>query len=523
MKIDKEQLLSRYVKRILSANVYEVAEETPVDEMRFLSESLKNRVLVKREDLQPIFSFKIRGAFNKISKLTESEKKRGVIAASAGNHAQGVALAATRMGVESTIIMPTTTPAIKIDNVKARGGKVILHGDRFDESCEYAMRVAEKKGYVFIHPYDDPEVIAGQGTIGMEMLRQCPGRLDVIFVPVGGGGLISGVGAYVKYLRPEVKVMGVEAESSACLKAAFDVGKRKRLKEVGIFADGVAVAQIGKETFKVCRQCVDGVVTVNEDEICAAVKDLFSDTRSIAEPAGALALAGLKKYVETEKVKGQTLLTVESGANVNFDRLRYIAERTEVGEKREIFLAVTIPERPNSFKVFCEALSNHSITGFNYRYHDKKDAQFLVGIDVGNEPRDYRARLVHDLKSAGYPVVDMTDNEVARNHISRLIGGRAECCGEEVFYRLDFPERSGALLKFLDKLNGRWNISLFNYRKQGGYFGRAFIGFQVSSGGRKAISLMLKELGYSFQDETENPACRLFLHSSGSIQGSEEE
>jgi threonine dehydratase len=407
-----------YIKKILKARVYDVAIESPVDEMPLLAKRLDNHILLKREDLQPIFSFKLRGAYNKMISLSEEDRSKGVVTASAGNHAQGLALAALKLGVKATIVMPKTTPQIKVDAVRSRGGKVILHGDTYDEASVYAQKLVAEKGLVYVHPYDDPEVIAGQGTVGMEILRQVTGPLDAVFVPVGGGGLAAGVAAYIKYVRPEVKVIAVEPEDAACLKLALEKGRRAKLTEVGIFADGVAVAQIGKETFRVLRKTIDGVITATTDEICAAIKDIFDDTRSIAEPAGALALAGLKKYVEQNNCSGQTLLAIDSGANTNFDRLRYIAERTEIGEKREAILSVTIPERPGSFKQFCGALGRRNITEFNYRYSDDRDAQIFVGVSVAAGGGD-RTELVAALQKLDYPVADFTDNETAYSPYGR--------------------------------------------------------------------------------------------------------
>ncbi len=501
----------RYIKKILEAKVYDVAIETPIDEARQLSARIGNRVLLKREDLQPVFSFKLRGAYNKMASLSEEELARGVVAASAGNHAQGLALAAAKLGVKATIVMPRTTPQIKVDAVRSRGGKVILQGDAYDEASAYAKKLTAEKGMTYVHPYDDPEVIAGQGTIGMEILRQHTGPLDAVFVPVGGGGLAAGVAAYIKYVRPEVKVIAVEPEDAACLKAALEANRRVTLKEVGLFADGVAVAQIGKETFRVLKKTIDGVMTASTDEICAAIKDIFDDTRSIAEPAGALALAGLKKYVEQNKCEGQTLLAIDSGANTNFDRLRYISERTEIGERREAVLSVQIPERPGSFKQFCAALGKRNITEFNYRYSDSRDAQIFVGVQISPENND-RADLVNELKDLGYPVWDMTDNEMAKLHIRYMVGGHApDSVTNERLYRFEFPERPGALMKFLKMLPQRWNISLFHYRNHGSAYGRVLVGMQIDESDRRKVGEYLDKLHYPYRDETENPAYTQFL------------
>tara|TARA_R110001592_G_scaffold321797_1_gene600421 strand:- start:924 stop:2441 length:1518 start_codon:yes stop_codon:yes gene_type:complete len=500
-----------YVKKILKARVYDVAIESPVDRMNLLSKRLDNEVLLKREDLQPVFSFKLRGAYNKMMSLTAEELGRGVVAASAGNHAQGLALAALKLGVKATIVMPRTTPQIKVDAVRARGGKVILHGDTYDEASVFAKKLVDEKGMVYVHPYDDPEIIAGQGTVGMEILRQVTGTLDAVFVPVGGGGLAAGVAAYIKYVRPEVKVIAVEPEDAACLKLALEKGRRAILPEVGIFADGVAVAQIGKETFRVLRKTIDGVITASTDEMCAAIKDIFDDTRSIAEPAGALALAGLKKYVEENDCKGQTLLAIDSGANTNFDRLRYIAERTEIGEKREAILSVTIPERPGSFKKFCGALGRRNITEFNYRFGDDRDAQIFVGVSVAAGGGD-REELVETLQKMDYLVADFTDNEMAKLHIRHMVGGhRPAAVTTELLYRFEFPERPGALMNFLTKLGNRWNISLFHYRNHGAAYGRVLVGLQADKKERAEIESFLKKLAYPFHEETDNPAYELFL------------
>jgi len=502
-----------YIKKILDAGVYDVAVETPVHELPFLSTSLKNRILVKREDLQPVFSFKLRGAYNKIVHLTKDQRKKGVVAASAGNHAQGVALAAAKIGIKAIIVMPVTTPAIKVRAVSEIGGEnvnIILFGDRFDESSKHACQLAENKKMTYIHPYDDPDVIAGQGTIGMEILRQVSGPLDAIFVPVGGGGLIAGIGSYIKYLRPDIKVIGVEAEDSACLKAALENGRRVKLKHTGIFADGVAVSQIGKEPFRIAKQCVDEVITASSDEICAAIKDLFDDTRSIAEPAGALALAGLKNYVIANKTKNRSYLVVESGANVNFDRLRYVSERYEIGQHTEALLAVTIPETPGSLVKLCEIFEGHDISEFNYRYADKNTANVFVGMNVqrGNADRD---KLLRKLDNCGFTTVDLSDNALAKMHVCHMIGGHSNHENSEQLYRFEFPERSGILKEFLTVLRGRWNVSLFHYRRHGGSYANVFIGLQKIPGTRHSMKAFLKELNYPYVCETENPAYQIFL------------
>lgn len=503
--------MQRYIKKILEARVYDVAIETPLDEARGLSERLHNRVLLKREDEQPVFSFKIRGAYNKMSQLTDEEKARGVITASAGNHAQGVAASARRLGIKATIVMPKTTPEVKVSNVRRLGGRAVLHGDTFDEAREHAQKLMAEKGLVFVHPYDDPDVIAGQGTIAMEVLRQESGPIHAIFVPVGGGGLIAGIAAYVKYLRPETRVIGVEADESACLKLAMEKGFRDVLQQVGLFADGVAVAQIGEHTWEIARKHVDEVITVSTDEICAAIKDIFDNTRSVCEPAGALGVAGLKKYVEREGIEGETLVAVDSGANVNFDRLRHIAERAELGEKREAIIAARIPERPGSFKKFCSALGKRNITEFNYRYSDDSNAMVFAGISI--QPNNGgREELLSQLREHIDEVVDLTDDETAKLHVRYMVGGHAPAAvNNEVVYRFEFPERPGALMKFLNKLGGRWNISMFHYRNHGADSGRVLVGLQVPQEERHQVPDFLQSIGYTWHDESDNPAYRLFL------------
>ncbi len=505
-----------YLKRILESRVYDVARETPIDHARLLSERFDNRILLKREDLQPVFSFKLRGAYNKMCQLSQEERDRGVIAASAGNHAQGLAYAAQRMGVKATIVMPRTTPGIKVDGVRSRGARVVLHGDTFDEAAAHARQLVEEKGLVFVHPYDDPDVIAGQGTVGMEIVRQHPDPIEAIFVPVGGGGLLAGIAAYLRYVRPEVKLIGVEPEDAACLAAALEKGRRVKLPEVGLFADGVAVAQIGKETFRVIRETVDEVVTASTDEMCAAIKDIFEDTRSIAEPAGALALAGLKKYVERNDVRGKTLLAISSGANTNFDRLRYISERTEIGEKREIVLSVSIPEEPGSFKKFCGALGKRAITEFNYRYAGPRnggdsEAHIFVGLKVAEGYEDVE-QVIAPLRERGYPVTDLTENELAKLHVRHMVGGITPgTLDNEMVFRVEFPERPGALLNFLTKLGQRWNISLFHYRSHGAAYGRVLVGMQVDPADRKEVHAALQRTRYRYWEETDNPAYQLYL------------
>ncbi len=500
--------LEDYVRRTLQAKVYDIAKETPLDEMRYLSRRLKNKILLKREDLQPVFSFKIRGAYNKIASLSQEDRAKGVICASAGNHAQGVALSASKLGIKGIIVMPQTTPDIKVNAVKSFGGHVVLHGDAFDEAAAYAKQLAADKGYSFIHPYDDLEVIAGQGTVAMEILRQQTQGIDAVFIPVGGGGLMAGMAAYIKYVRPDIKVIAVEPEDAACLKVAMDAQERVVLSQVGLFADGVAVAQIGEQTFKVAQHCVDEVTTCNTDEICAAIKDIFEDTRSIAEPAGALSLAGLKKYCQLEQCEQQTLIAIDSGANMNFDRLRHISERTEIGEKREAIFAVTIPEKAGSFKTFCQMLGKRNLTEFNYRYADNKEAYVFVGIQLRAGTQE-RLELKENLEKKGYAVLDLSDDEMAKLHIRHLVGGHAGLADEHLF-RFEFPERPGALLNFLSRLSGH-NISLFHYRNHGAAYGRVLIGLQLGKKSKEDLLASLQAVGYPFSEESSNPAYQLFL------------
>jgi len=510
--IDRDDFMPQaYIKRILDARVYDVARETPVDEAVLMSRRLGNHVWLKREDLQPVFSFKLRGAYNKMNRLSAQERRRGVVAASAGNHAQGVAMAAQKMNIKATIVMPVTTPLIKVDAVRHRGARVILYGDSFEEAAGHAQTLVNEKKMVFVHPFDDPDVIAGQGTVGMEIVRQHQQPLDAIFVPVGGGGLIAGVASYIKYVWPQTQVIGVEPEDAACLKLALERGRRARLSEVGLFADGCAVAQIGKEPFRIIRNTVDDVITISTDEMCAAIKDIFEDTRSIAEPAGALGLAGLKKYVEKTGVQGENLLAVVSGANTNFDRLRYISERTEIGEHREAVLSVTIPEKPGSFHSFCSALGKRNITEFNYRYADSGSAQVFVGLTVEPGGEDL-AKLLQDLGKRGYTAEDLTDNEVAKLHIRYMVGGHApETVDDERVYRVEFPERPGALLKFLSGLGQRWNISMFHYRNHGAAYGRILVGVELPRGERRDFESVLNGLNYPYWQETDNRAYQLYL------------
>lgn len=502
-----------YVEKIRKALVYDVARRTPLENAPRLSAQLDNTILLKREDLQPVFSFKLRGAYNKIIGLPPQQRQCGVIAASAGNHAQGVALAAHRLNLRAVIVMPRTTPPIKVDAVKKLGAEVILHGDIYDEANAEAVRFAKRNGLTLIHPYDDVDVIAGQGTIAMEILEQHPQTIDAIFVPVGGGGLIAGIAAYVKALRPEIKIIGVEPHDAACLHQALLHGERIVLSEVGIFADGVAVRQVGAEPFRIARDHVDEVILVGSDEICAAIMDVFDETRSITEPAGALAVAGIKKYIERENVQGCTFVAISSGANMNFDRLRYVAERAELGERREALFGVTIPEQPGSFYKFCQAIGNRSITEFNYRYSDRTDAQVFVGVQLSKGKHEKNALLQH-LQQSGYSVTDMSDNEMAKLHIRYMIGGNVDIDNEHL-YRFEFPERPGALLQFLSTIGNSWNISLFHYRNHGAAYGRVLMGIQAEGGHLERLHSFLAELNYSWNEESTNPAYRQFLRKKG--------
>ncbi len=498
-----------YLERILNAQVYDVAEETPLDLAENLSARIHNQVLLKREDMQPVFSFKIRGAYNKMAKLSPQALKRGVICASAGNHAQGVALSARHMGVRAVIVMPTTTPQIKIDAVKARGGEVVLAGESYSDAYGHAKELEKTEKLTFVHPYDDPDVIAGQGTIAMEILRQHPKPLHAVFCCVGGGGLISGVAAYIKRVRPDVKVIGVEAADANAMTQSLEKGERVELEQVGLFADGAAVKLVGEETFRLCQAYVDEMILVDNDAICAAIKDVFEDTRSILEPAGALAVAGAKEWAARNNVRGKTLVAVASGANMNFDRLRFVAERAELGEQREAVLAVSIPEKPGSFKKFISVLGNRNITEFNYRFGDRLVAHIFVGVSVHN--RNEATKLVEMLARHELPAIDLTDDEMAKSHIRYMVGGHAPQADNEVLYRFIFPERPGALMNFLTNLRSDWNISLFHYRNHGSDFGRVLVGMQVPEADKPEFEAFLQRVGYEYMDESSNPAYRMFL------------
>jgi threonine dehydratase len=501
-----------YLERILNAQVYDVAVETPLDLATNLSARMHNRIYFKREDMQPVFSFKIRGAYNKMANLSPQALKRGVICASAGNHAQGVALSAAKLGVRAVIVMPSTTPQIKIDAVKARGGEVVLAGESYSDAYAHAIELEKAEKLTFVHPFDDPDVIAGQGTVGMEILRAHPKPIHAVFCCVGGGGLIAGVAAYIKRLRPETKIIGVEAVDADAMTQSLAAGQRVVLEQVGIFADGAAVKEVGVETFRLCQQYVDEMIVVDNDAICAAIKDVFEDTRSILEPAGALAVAGAKEYVRRNKLRDKNLVAVASGANMNFDRLRFVAERAELGEQREAVLAVTIPEKPGSFKKFISVLGNRNITEFNYRYADPQQAHIFVGVTVHN--RNEVGRLVEMLERHELPALDLTDDELAKSHVRYMVGGRAPQVDNEVVYRFVFPERPGALMNFLSNLRSDWNISLFHYRNHGSDFGRVLVGMQVPPADEAAFQAFLQRLGYEYVCERDNPAYRLFLSAS---------
>jgi threonine dehydratase len=506
-----------YLERILRARVYDVAVETPLEVAANLSARLGNRLMLKREDMQPVFSFKLRGAYNKMVNMDPAALKRGVITSSAGNHAQGVALAAQKLGCRAVILMPLTTPKIKVDAVKARGAEVHLHGDTYDEAHVEAKRLAKARKLGFVHPYEDPDVIAGQGTIGMEILRQTAHPIHAVFVPIGGGGLISGIASYIKRLRPAIKVVGVEPVDADAMARSLKAGRRVVLDHVGLFADGVAVKQVGAETFRLCKELIDGVILVDTDQICAAIKDVFEDTRTILEPAGALAIAGAKAYVEKSGVRGKKLVAIASGANTNFDRLRFVAERAEVGDRRETILAVTIPERPGSFKKFCATLGARNITEFNYRIADPKDAHVFVGVEVHSG--DESAKIVKVLQRRGLETLDLSEDEMAKLHVRHMVGGHAPAgirksahgSPDELLYRFEFPERPGALMKFLSAMRTDWNISLFHYRNQGSDYGRVLVGMQVPPHEMREFQRFLTLLGYPYVDESRNPAYRLFL------------
>jgi len=506
-------MMKDYIQAIKQAQtqVYNVAEVSALEQAPKLSNQLSNTVLLKREDLQPVFSFKLRGAYNRMAQLSDDEVGNGVVAASAGNHAQGVALAAQQRQINACIVMPKTTPGIKVDAVRQLGAEVVLHGNTYDSAYEYAAELCSQRGSTFIHPYDDPAVIAGQGTVAVELLEQHPAPIDAVFVPVGGGGLVAGMALWIKHHRPDTKIIGVEPEDAACMYAAMDAGKRVDLQQVGIFADGVAVRMVGEEPFKIAAGLIDEVICVSTDEICAAIMDIFNDTRAVTEPAGALAVAGMKKYVARENCHDKVLVAVNSGANMNFDRLRHIAERAEIGEQREALLAVTIPERPGSFLEFCEIIAKRGITEFNYRYSDSSEAHIFAGLQLegGSTERD---SIISTLVSKGYAIVDMTDNEMAKIHTRYMVGGRvSSSVANEILYRFEFPERPGALLRFLKHMDAGWNISMFHYRNHGAAYGRVLVGIQVPADDHERFQQFLDDVGYRYWCETANPAYKLFL------------
>jgi len=498
-----------YLKRILTAKVYDVAVESPLDSAPQISARIANTVLLKREDAQPVFSFKLRGAYNKMANLPPKALERGVICASAGNHAQGVALSAQRLGCRAVIVMPVTTPQLKVDAVRARNAEVVLYGESFTDSYNHAKELEAKEKLTFVHPFDDPDVIAGQGTIGMEILRQHPGPIDAIFVAVGGGGLIAGVAAYIKQLRPEIRIIGVQTEDSDAMAQSLSKGRRVTLPDVGLFSDGTAVKLVGEETYRLARKYVDDFVIVDTDAICAAIKDVFEETRSVLEPAGALALAGLKKYAAQHRWKGKTLIAIACGANMNFDRLRFVADRAEVGEAREAVFAVTMPEERGSFRRFCELVGNRNVTEFNYRMADSKLAHVFVGLQIASAGES--PKIAANFRRHGFTAIDLTHDELSKTHLRHMIGGKAPATDNEQLYRFEFPERPGALMRFLNSMSPNWNISLFHYRNQGGDYGQIVVGMQVPPSDKKAFKTFLSELGYRHWDETENPAYKLFL------------
>ncbi len=500
---------TEYLQRILTSRVYDVVDETPLQPAARLSARLGNQVYFKREDLQPIFSFKLRGAYNRMARLTPEQRRIGVITASAGNHAQGVAYSGQKLGVRSMIVMPVTTPSIKVQACRERGAEIVLHGDSYSEAEAHAYRLQAERGLTFVHPYDDPDVIAGQGTIGLELAQQLPSTPSHIFVPIGGGGLIAGIAVLLKSIRPDITIVGVEPDDSDAMFRSVEAGERVTLSQVGIFVDGVAVRRVGEHTFELVRRYVDDFVQVSTDDVCAAIKDVFEDTRALQEPAGALAVAGLKRYAVEHELQGATLVALTCGANINFDRLRHVTERAEIGEQREALLAVTIPERPGSFRTFCRAVGRHNITEFNYRYAPREDARIFVGVQL--EHADQREQLIAGLEQAGYDVLDLTQNELAIVHLRHMVGGRAPEAQNERLYRFEFPERPGALLQFLETLDAAWNISLFHYRNHGSAHGRVLAGIQVPDADQQRFRASLQRLGYQWSDESDNPAYRYFL------------
>ena len=506
-------MTTSYLKRILTARVYDVAQETPLEPAPQLSARLGNTVLLKREDMQEVFSFKLRGAYNKMAHLSPEQLARGVIAASAGNHAQGVALAARKLGCRAVIVMPVTTPALKVDAVRGRGAEVVLHGDSYSDAYARALELQQAQGLSFVHPFDDPDVIAGQGTIAMEILRQHQGPIHAIFAAIGGGGLISGIGAYVKQVRPDIRLIGVQTTDSDAMARSLKAGRRVELADVGLFSDGTAVKKVGEETYRLCKEYVDEILLVDTDQICAAIKDVFQDTRSILEPAGALAIAGAKAYVEREGLRDRTLVAIPSGANMNFDRLRFVSERAEIGERREAVFAVTIPEERGSFRRFCGLVGPRNVTEFNYRIADAAQAHVFVGIQVNR--RAEATEIADAFRGAGFATIDLTDDELAKLHLRHLVGGHSTLARDELIYRFEFPERPGALMRFLSSMNPNWNISLFHYRNHGAVYGRILVGMQVPANEKREFKAFLGGLGYRYWDESQHPAYRLFLAANG--------
>jgi threonine dehydratase len=505
----RRALFDEYMPRIMQCRLEDLVVETPVQEMPRLSERLGMRVLVKREDLQPVFSFKLRGAYAKLQSLTPEQRARGVVCASAGNHAQGVAMAARHLGIDAVVVMPNITPEIKIDAVRKLGATVIIEGDDFDSSCAHALVLANDHGRVFIHPYDDPQVITGQATIALELFRQNHSPIDYLFICVGGGGLAAGMALVSKYLHPGIKVIGVEAEESASMKAAFEAGEPVTLPEIGHFAEGVAVKRTGDLTYRICSQLLDEIITVDNDEICAAVQDVYEDTRAIAEPAGVLAIAGLKKFFTERPGCEGNAAAVLSGANVNFARLRHIAERAAVGEEQEALLGVTIPEQPGSFLDFCETVGMRGITEFNYRFAAGREAHIFVGIALKQGIAEKR-EIIEQLREHGFAVTDLSSNDMARLHIRHMVGGRADVANERIL-RFEFPERPGALLRFLRGMKSGWNISLFHYRNYGSEYGRVLLGIQVPPEDDARFAEFLQNTGYSYKTEDDNPAFNMFV------------
>jgi threonine dehydratase len=509
-KKSQDTAVAGYLDLIRNSAVYDVAIKTPLELASNLSARLGNRVLLKREDLQPVFSFKLRGAYNKLATLSQATLDSGIICSSAGNHAQGVALAAKRKGIRAVVVMPVTTPSIKVEAVRTLGGEVVLHGDAYDDAYTHARILEKEQGLTFIHPFDDPDVIAGQGTIGMEILDQTDDKISAVFVPIGGGGLISGIAAYIKGVNPDIQIIGVEPEDSAAMRDSLAAGEPIVLDHVGIFADGVAVRRVGDETFRLCQELVDDIVTVDTDQICAAIRDIFEDTRSIVEPAGALAVAGIKKFLADSEIRDETFVVINCGANVNFDRLRHIAERAAVGEQREMLLAVEIPEKKGSFRTFCGALGRRGITEFNYRYSDSSKAHIFVGVEL-RHGHEERQELIEKLKSLGYPLADLSDNELAKLHVRHMVGGPSTGIDNEKLFRFEFPERPGALLDFLNAVGTDWNISLFHYRNHGSDYGRILAGIQVPPDEEDKLEAHLSKLGYAHWEESDNPAYAMFL------------